>query len=257
MIGNKRVYAGRRSWSRAPPSKRPRYVSNAKKRFQIKPTYRLRVPGGTLTNQVKGIRRVLNKVAPEIKYLDVDGSTSNIPTTGYIFHCTQVAEGDTLGARDGQTIRLCSINICGRFVTATSALASIGSCYRLALVVDKQQVADTTPAIGDIFTSSNPRPETLMPNLNTLQRFSMLWVSPVFYPNMMVTATSGLTAIIQFPPTQGFCFDHNWNGNMIVGYNGASASDIQKNGVYFIVISSDSQATIDVDVTARLGFVDT
>lgn len=255
MIGNKRVYAGR-SWSRAPPVKRGRYVSNAKKRFQIKPFMRMPARRGTLTTQVKSIRRVLNRVAPEIKYLDVDGSTTNIPTTGYIFHCTQIAEGDTLGARDGQSIRLISINLCGRFVTATSALASIGSCYRLALVVDRQQVADTTPAIGDIFTSTSPRPETLMPNLNTLKRFSMLWVSPVYYPNMMVTTTSGLTAIIQFPPTQGFCFDHNWTGNLPVGYNGAATSDIQKNGVYFIVISSDSQATMDVDVTARLGFVD-
>jgi len=247
-----------RSFSRAPAYKRARYrVSTTKKRFQIKPYYRLPRRFGSLKTQVKTIRSALNRAAPEIKYVDVSQDQTNIPTTGIVGHVTAIAEGDTLSARDGQQIKLQSINIAGRFICATSVNASLGSAYRIALVVDKQQVADTAPSMADIFNGAgSPRPENLLPNLNNMSRFKYLWISEIFYPLMMITNTSGLTSAIVAAPTQGFAFEYNWSGSLAVGYNGANSTDIQKNGVYLCYISSDTQATIDIDCTVRVGFID-
>ena len=256
MVASKRYLP--RSFSRAPVYKRARRnVSTTKKRFQIKPYYTLPKRMGSLKTQVKTIRRALNAAAPEIKYIDVNQDQSNIPTTGTVGHVTAIAEGDTLSTRDGQQIKLKSLSIVGRFICATSVNASLGSSYRIALVVDKQQVADTAPSMADMFNGTgSPRPENLLPNLNSMSRFSYLWISEIFYPLMMITNTSGLTSAIVAAPTQGFAFEHNWTGSLSVGYNGANTTDIQKNGVYLCFISSDTQATIDIDCTVRVGFID-
>lgn len=253
MLGRKRVYA----FKVAPAAKRARFRgTTAAKRYRINQRLSARGPSarGTLRQQVKSLQTAVKRTLPEMKYVDVDNSSTNIGDPGVVTHVTAIAQGDSISTRTGDSVRVKSLTATGRFVVPIgSAGAAAATCYRLALVLDKQTIADTVPGLTDIFTPS--RPETAMPNLTNLGRFKMLWLSKIFYPNMMVVDTE-VSAAATSVPTQGFCFDFNWIGDVVVRYNGSAATDFQKNAIFAVVLSSDTTDTIDVDWTTRVGFTD-
>lgn len=203
---------------------------------------------GTLTQQVKSLQRVVRNLAPENKYLDVTTSASNITTAGSVVHITQVAQGDSQGSRTGNSINLTSISVTGRFDRAADVNSQTSVAYRIAIVIDKEQVADTSPTVSDIFTGA---PIASFPNLDNLERFRILWLSPVKESKMMSMGTSN-TLI----PNQTIYWKFNWKGNLKVSYNGSATSDIEKNGVYICYISNDAADTIDVTSTTRIGYTD-
>lgn len=208
---------------------------------------------GPLRAQVASLRRAMSGLAPEMKYLDVDVTAADITTAGSVIHVTQIAQGDGLGNRAGNSIKLRTISFRGNFVrTSVGATPTAGAFYRLALVVDKQQVVDASPATVTIFDGGAV---TLQMNIQTLKRFNCLWLSRIYDPQRMVMDTDQITAN-GVVPTEGVIGMFDWSGNMEVRYNGSATSDIQKNGVHFVIISNDSNNTLDFSGSVRLGFTD-
>jgi len=57
-------------------------------------------------------------------------------------------------------------------------------------------------------------------------------------------------------PTQKSFWSHSWKGNIKVQYNGNSSTDIQKNGLYVVILSSTAVTTGDHTGTARVAYTD-
>jgi len=193
----------------------------------------------------------VNKLKPEKKYVDVSLAITNNADagTGGVVHLTQVAQGDTQSTRTGNAINLTDIKIGFQWDRGTTITAGINAHVRFAVVVDREQVADTVPTAAAIFTSAdpiNPRP-----NLANLERFRILYVSPQIDPLMAVLDTD-----ITSPPQRSNLMEYSWSGNLKVAYNDTASTDIEKNGVYFVILTANSGDTIDTSGTCRIGYTD-
>lgn len=247
----KRVYAGYNGpysrpmkWSRfSTPTSRVRQFN---RRTLTGPKTR-----GPLQSQVKSLQSVVKKLAPEIKYDETDISATNITSTGAVVHLTPIAQGDTQDTRTGNTINVVSLAVRGAFVFASDAPVD-GSC-RILIVKDNQQIADTTPTAQDIIDDSffTANPVVNLPNDLNFGRFSILYSSKLYVLRRM-----GLNTSVFGVPTQSHNFEYNWSGNIKVSYNGNSAGDIQKNGLYFVILSDASGSTLDFAGITRLGYCD-
>jgi len=207
--------------------------------------------GGTLTQQVKALQRFCKNLAPEVKYIDAGLNVTNIPATGTVFPITTIATGDIEGTRTGNAVNVTAINLSGYFLRNSTDFAA-DSFYRIALVQDKEQVADTSPTAAQIFNNTG-LPTEALPLLDSLTRFNVLWLSPVFDAWMMRLDSDNLAAST---PTQKSFWSHSWKGNIKVQYNGNSSTDIQKNGLYVVILSSTAVTTGDHTGTARVAYTD-
>jgi len=239
MVGNKRVVV-----AAPPPAKRFKKagaVSHAKT-FQPKQTFKPRLSAGPVSKQLESVKKALRRTAPELKYVDVDVTQVNINTPGTVESIFQIAQGDTQGARDGNSVRVKSISLLGAWHVGTSPIDD--SFYRLAMVQDLQTISDTAPAITDMFSSADPR--VSFPSLVHLGRWKYLWVSDLINPDNMV-ATVG---------THKLGVQWEWTGDLLVQYNSTAITDIQKNEVVFVILSNDTDNTVDFTGSVRIGFID-
>jgi len=204
---------------------------------------------GTLTSQVKSLQRIVKSLAPEVKYLDTVLDSVNVPNTGTVVHITPVAQGVTQGTRVGNTINVSSI-LCTGFWSRNTTDPDVNALHRIAIVVDKEQVADTAPTAGDIFTSP-AEPTFGAPNLANLERFRILYLSPIYDAQMMVLDSDNVATN---SPSMRNTFEWSWKGNLKVSFNGANGTDMDKNNVYIVFLSNDTVS--DFDGTARIAFTD-
>ncbi len=195
---------------------------------------------GTWTQQLKSLQRVVKKLQPEAKYNDASLTMSNITSSGTIIHLTAIAQGATSSTRNGDAIRVSHIAFRWRMDMGSFGTGNFGS--RVAIVQDKQQNPDTSPTISDIFRSSNP--VDALPTLTNLERFRILWLSDYLDHTMIQSGQQ--TNVREYTAKQ----------SIKVEYNGANTSDIQKNGLYFVFLTNDSNNTIDGDGICRIQFTD-
>jgi len=231
----------------AAPAKRARFVApkgptatfkSANRRTAGGPTRR-----GSLQQQIKSLQKVVKEILPEIKNIGIDLAQTNITSSGTIQHLTAIPQGVTEVTRVGEDVMLREIIVRGRLSDlTTTGTTSVPFYYRFALVVDKQQVADTAPAVTQVVDTADP--VNALPNNSHSERFRFLWVSPLIQNNAVLTGN-------QFP----VC-DHTWKGALKIGFNGANSTDIQKNGVYFMILTSDTGNTVDFAGVARLMYTD-
>jgi len=156
-----------------------------------------------------------------------------------IFSLCQIAQGDAINGRTGNSILVKSLAFNGyAYVDPT---ITNNTRFTLALVRDKQQISDTTPALTDIFTSGTD-PHTLL-NTNTTGRFKIMWRKQ--YTLM--------------PPAGGrdsITFKHYDKLNFHVRFNGTANTDIQKNGLYLVMISSEPSKYPSISINTRLSYHD-
>lgn len=247
----KRVYAGYNGpYSR--PMKRNRFKSATSRVRQFnRRTLKGPTTRGPLRTQVKSLQSVVKKLSPEVKYQETDLTSLNLTTAGAVIHLTGIAQGDTQSTRTGTTVNVHSLAIRGAFNYAADAPAT-GNC-RFLIVKDNQQVGDTTPAASDIIddTIFTANPVVNLPNELQFGRFTILHSSKL-YQLRRVNLNTGTTGI----PTQNSNFEYNWSGNIKVSYNGTAAGDIQKNGIFFVILTDATGNTLDFSGIARIGYID-
>lgn len=150
-----------------------------------------------------------------------------------------IAQGDTSVLRTGNSILLKSCYI--RLEFSINSNVTGQTSFLMALVKDTQQVADTQPTITDIFDSQTS-PQTMI-NLSNSGRFKLLWRKTQF-----LTPSSGGRSAMEINKYFKL-YDH-------VRYNGTASTDIQKNGYYFVIITSESTNFPTVNGTIRVGYHD-
>lgn len=205
---------------------------------------------GSLTQQVRSLQRVVSSLAPEIKNADVDVTSLNITSAGLVVHCSAVAQGDTSSTRTGNTIMVKNVTLVGRWNRSTDVPFNANAYYQVMLLVDKEQSADAAPAVSDI--TSNADPVFAMPAITTMERFRILWVSPIL-SNMQVVTDSDTTANV---PTQMPVIRANVTVNTKVSFNGTASTDQEKNAIYMVLLSGDQNNLIDFVGTCRVAFTD-
>lgn len=230
------------------PSKRGRAFSGGRSTAPFRSANKRRVggvrSGGTLTQQVKNLQKVVREILPEIKNIGIDLAQTNFTSSGTVTHLTAIPQGVTEVTRIGEDVNLRELFIRGNISNMlTTGTTSTPVYYRFALIFDKQQINDTTPAVTDIFDSADP--VRALPNNSNSERFKFVWVSPLICNNSVLNGN------------QMGVVTHTWRGLLKVGYNGANATDIAKNGAYFVILTSDSSNTVDFTGVARLMFTDT
>lgn len=167
-------------------------------------------------NGVKQIKQLIN--VEKFKF-DVGPQTSSPTTTPVIADFTAIAQGDGLSARTGTSILVHSVTVKGAVAINGSATVSF---FRLILVRDTQQVGDTAPAYTDVMESAST---VALLNKNTPGRFQLLY-------DQLFTLGSASTQVIPI------------NFHVVVQkhvkYNGSASSDIQKGGIYLMMVSSEA-----------------
>lgn len=233
----------RLAFSSARPAKRFRKTNTSGFRRINKRTTKGPRTSGTLIQQVKSLQQIVKNLAPEIKYLDTSLVINDIASTGSVVHLTAVAQGDTQVTRTGNTINVKTLHW---QLLCRAPLATQTSTVRYAIVMDKEQVGDTAPAITDVFTSNDP--VVALPSLDNLERFRILYISP------MIDCQSIIQGSIVTTIRKTTQFD--WSGNIKVSYNGTAGTDIEKNGIWLLVLTDDSTSSMDFEGVCRIGYTD-
>lgn len=214
---------------------------------RMKITKRLSLPvksSGTVKQQVKSLAKAVRARNPEIKYIDITCSVTNVVVaTGDVVELTAIPAGTDQSQRISDAIRIKSLSLSGAMAGAWETTSqTLGA--RIAVVQDMQQITDTDITVGDVFSSVDPIVTFL--NLNSLGRYKVLYLSKVFFGLPMIAGEGN-----QLP-----MFEWNWTGDIPVRYNGTAATDIQKNGIFFMIFGNNAGATGDVSAICRVGFTD-
>lgn len=184
----------------------------------------------------KGVKYLKGLVNSEM--LHTDTSLTLGSNQSQIFSLCQIAQNDTDTGRTGNSILLRNIYIRG--LLEINPTVSANSRVMIALVKDTQQIADTTPAVLDVFNTNSP--ESML-KLGTSGRFKVLYRKTY----VLSPASGGRNAIE---------FTKYWKLYQHIRYNGSANTDVQKNGYYLVVISSEVVNYPSVSLTSRLGYHD-
>jgi len=185
----------------------------------------------------KGVKRLKRLVNVEKKKFDQTIDTT-VSTTGSVLPLSNVAQGDTDQTRDGNSIK--PLYLFGR---ARMTLYPSGgdTSLRVILLRDTQQTADTTPVIGDILDGSFALDFTLCPlNNESVGRYTIL--SDRTYT--MYTDKPILTTILRV----------RLGGH--IRFNGVNGTDIQKNGLYLLLVSNQATEVPTFQWAPRLTYTD-
>lgn len=182
----------------------------------------------------------MSKLKPELKKLDLPISVSTLDiATPYIALLPAVGLDTSDAGRIGNQINVKSIY--GR--VKYTPLAPYNS-IRVMMVVDRQQVGDTVPAIGDLLDGDVGGYMIAPLNNRTVGRFQVL-MDRIYQPDRGASNSP-------------LYFKFYKKCNIPVRYNGSIHTDIQKNGVYLFIMSDDPEAASD-DVllgNVRVSFYD-
>lgn len=228
--------------------KRARFTPATAYRGQNRFTTRGVSKKGGLFQQVKALQTFVNKLKPEIKYVDIDLAQTNIvAATGSATHITGIAQGDTQSTRTGNSVNVLNIK-CNVRITRGGATAGVNAGVRFAIVQDKEHVGDTQPTANAVFETVSAF--DVLPDLANLERFRILYLSPYMDGDMMVLGTD------DGPATRTNVLNIYKSVNIKVSFNGTAATDMEKNNLYFITMSTDLGDTLDITGTARVGYTD-
>lgn len=183
------------------------------------------------TKYLKGL------INSEKMYVD---RTMSLASQSEIYNLQLLSQGDGAGNRTGNSILVRSIYLRGYMQINPSV--SVVTRVSLCLVQDTQQIADTVPTILDIFTSISPEATIKVGNTtNSAGRFKILW-------RKNYSLIQGQVPNINL--------DKFFKLYSHVKFNGTGVNDIQKNGYYLVVMSSEVTNFPTVSITSRMGYYD-
>lgn len=168
----------------------------------------------------------------------VDTSLNLGSAQSKIFSLCDIAQNDTDSGRTGNSILLRSIYIRGLIEINPAVTAN--SRVLICVVQDTQQVGDSTPVILDVFKTNSPESMLAM---NSAGRFKVL-----YRKTYVLSPSSGGRNAVEF--------NKYFSMRQHVRYNGPANTDIQKNGYYLLVLTSEVTNFPTVSLTSRIGYHD-
>lgn len=222
--------------------RRRRYIPRRRRRSNTTPWYaKWMMKSGNIQDvaysALKGVYYLKSLINVEMKKFDIDSSTS---TSGNVILFNEIGQGDTDQTRSGNSILMRSLSLRGYIKSNASATSTR---VRLVIFIDKQQISDTAPAQGDIL-DGDQNSITANLNNNTVGRFSIL-ANKVYTINQFI---SGVAVTVPFK----FFFRLQKHAR----YNGTTGADIQKNGVYMLVVHDEATNVPTIGYTSRLTYTD-
>lgn len=225
------------------------------KRYRRKARKQARSTKAIATKALKISKRVLRGV--ETKYANPSQLTQALSAASFTVHALHlIAQGDTADTRDGNKVLLKKMLL--RFNFKSSAGTTLQTCaIRMVIVQDLQQVASTDIVNSDVFNNGATNWNAQFRFPTKVGRFKILLdktydASPrsVGYqnPGIGASASSFDVSILRQFHLKGF------NGD--IRYNGANNTDIQKNGIYLLVMKSNSNYTINMELDWQMKFID-
>jgi len=213
-----------------------------------------------LAKRVMQLSKIVKNQAPELKHFDAALSFTDVAdTAGGISHLTAIAQGTDNLLRIGDEITVRKIYIQTRVILSSGSVPILPldtNFCRFILVQDLQQIGDTSPTVSQMFAVTSS-PQTPLLNIDSLGRFKILWMSPLKLFTMMASKyDDGVISAQYSNPTQSPIDDAWITVNTKVRYNGSASTDIQKNGLYLVCLSSLPGDTLDADGFVRLAYTD-
>lgn len=220
-----------------PPKYKSRRKRVFKKRSYNTPWY----------NTKYSLSEIAQKAYTGVKYLSglvnaekfkFDSSIAWTPTTaGDISSLNLIAQGDGDSGRTGNSIFVRGLSIQGNMSRNSAGTYPDGQVVKLMVVMDTQQVGDTSPAITDIIESNGVNSFL---NSDTVGRFQVLYNKRITldtqHPNVLIKFNKSMRHHIRF--------------------NGSGASDVQKGGLYVLALSNESTNAPTVGLQCRLTYHD-
>lgn len=213
------------------PYKRKFYKKRGRKRPWYKKKYSAMDAGRYALSQIWKLKGLVNV---EKKKLDTISTGSAISNSGTIVHLSAIAQGDGDNNRSGNSVYARSLNLKGTLSMHGSASNTF---VRMSLVMDTQQIADTSPSFTDIYENSDINSHL---NNTTVGRFKVL-CSRTY--NLSVTNTNKILYINK-------AMRHH------IRYNGSASTDQQKGALYLVFVSNEATNTPNVNYEARLTYID-
>lgn len=218
----------------------PRPYTSRKRSYRFRrkaPWYRRKYSASEVAYKAfQGVKYLKGLVNSEMHHKD---TTISLSTQNLITHITSIAQGDNDFNRTGNSLLLRNIYIRGTMEIDPAVTSN--TRISLVLVKDLQQVSDSSPTLANIFNTPTD-PNSLL-SLSTSGRFKILWRK-----NYVLTPSTASRPAIDINKYWKI-YDH-------VRFNGTAATDIQKNGYYFCILTSESVNFPQIDCTARVGFHD-
>lgn len=184
-----------------------------------------------------GVKYLRTLVNSEVHKADIGVTTTTINSTGTITLLNGLAQGDTSLNRTGNSVlaKYLSLKVC----ILGNAVAT-QTIVRMIVFVDKQQVADTAPGVTDILASSSP---------------------VAFYNNAMAGRFQILDdKMLQFDILTNRSYVYKvykkFGDSIHVKFNGVNATDIQRNGMYFLILGTEGTNTSQVVWNSRFAYHD-
>lgn len=147
-----------------------------------------------------------------------------------------IPQGDTESSRNGISLLARRLNCRG---TITQHASATNTFFRMIILRDKQQIADTSPTPASILDA--PSAIVSQYNNDDKGRFTIL------HDQTFKFSASGTT---------NASFNLNFPMQKHIRYNGVNGSDIQKNGLFVLLMSSESTNTPTADLSFRLHYHD-
>lgn len=208
---------------------------------------------GPLSSRVKSLASVVKKTLPEMKYREVNIDINNIAAASAGVLVTSVANGTQPDQRVGDCITIHNLQFGGYFEQASDVTNVPNTYFRVVVYVDKQQVADTVPAPSTVFSYTNPL--IAWPDPDSQDRFRILHMSRIYDMGRVVMDSDYLLPTNLLVPSESGYWMWSWSGTLKVSFNGDTAGDIQKNGVY-VGILTNTDGNMDFVGTALVGYTD-
>lgn len=170
----------------------------------------------------------------EKQKIDFNLGASAIGTTPVIAHMTAIPVGDAEGSRTGNSVLLKYLYM---KMTVRLDITSAYNRLRVVVVRDKQQIADNPPTYTDVYETTST---TSLLNKNTVGRFDIL-----FDRNFDIDANNPQILLDQYVSL-----------NSHARYNGTASSDIQKGGIWLMLVSDAASAQPTLSYNNRVMYID-
>lgn len=196
-----------------------------RRRSRTVPWYRKKYSAAQLAvKAVRGVNYLRGLVNAELHKHDF-GNITTVNWSGTVIPLFGIPIGDLDSERTGNSIFVRYINTTGSIVKNASADFTT---VTIKMFIDKQQIGDTQPSSSDILeTTGNAYSPFAKLNTETVGRFSIIHSRTY---NLNSDRPSCLFSIRK-------TLRHH------VRYNGATGGDIQKGGIYLMIIT-DQQSTL-------------
>lgn len=214
------------------PYRRRRYSRRRKTGLWHKKVSAAQVAGAAMS-AYRGVKYLRGLVNSERMHL-INSATFNPDSSGDITHLTNIGQNDTATGRTGNSVLLRDIFY--RFQITGNASAT-GTFYRIILFQDKQQIGDTSPTVADVLNSIEVQSPL---NSNTAGRFKIL--KDYYFSTNQDSRTRTFKNYIKL--------------HSHIRYNGSTANDIQKNGIYLLMLSNEATNTPTFTYNIKMGWHD-